>query len=157
MSDLYLVLRSRLEAVPEWVFIDTAVLRAGRERKGLSYEAMGRELHVSSKTWERHEKQGRVPRPLVPAVAATLDLEIEEPVRQRVVVEPGRSIEERLTTIEAKVDELLTLIKQRHPGPEMSEEELTAGARAAAVEAGALARGRGRRARDVLEEDEATG
>jgi DNA-binding transcriptional regulator YiaG len=56
MSDLYLVLRSRLAAVAEWVYIPTDVLREARERKGLSYETMGRVLNVSSKTYERYEK-----------------------------------------------------------------------------------------------------
>jgi len=53
MSDLYLVLRRRLEAVTEWVEIDTATLRSARKALGLSYEAMGRALNVAAKTWER--------------------------------------------------------------------------------------------------------
>lgn len=79
MSELYLVLRRRLEQVPEWVYLPTADLKAARGRAGLSYENLARELHVSSKTWERYEKAGRVPRHLMPAVVRILDLEIEEP------------------------------------------------------------------------------
>jgi predicted transcriptional regulator len=86
MSDLYLVLRNRLDAVPEWVFIDAEILKAARERKGLSYETMARTIPVSAKTWERYEKKGRIPRPNLPRVAEVLDLEIEEPARQRVTV-----------------------------------------------------------------------
>jgi transcriptional regulator with XRE-family HTH domain len=106
MSDLYLVLRNRLDAVPEWVYIDTATLRGAREGKGLSYETTARELHVSAKTYERYEKAGRVPRPLLPALADLFDLEIEEPARRRVAVSPpeegeGRSgLESRLDAIE---------------------------------------------------------
>jgi len=81
---MYLVLRSRLHAVPEWVYIDTAVLENARKRRGLSYETMARKLPVSSKTWERYEKAGRIPRPLVAKVADALGLEIEEPVQGRI-------------------------------------------------------------------------
>ena len=84
MSDMYLVLRSRLHAVPDWVYIDTAVLENARKRRGLSYETMARTLPVSSKTWERYEKAGRIPRPLVAKVADALGLEIEEPVQRRI-------------------------------------------------------------------------
>jgi transcriptional regulator with XRE-family HTH domain len=107
MSDLYLVLRSRLAAVAEWVYIPTHVLR---ERKGLSYEAMGRVLNVSSKTYERYEKAGRVPPALVRPVAVAVDIEIEEPRRIRVVGtvdEPAAGqLLRRFDEIEAKIDGL---------------------------------------------------
>lgn len=110
MSDLYLVLRSRLAAVAEWVYIPTHVLREARERTGLSYEAMGRALNVSSKTYERYEKAGRVPPALVRPVAAALDIEIEEPRRVRVVGtvdEPAAGqLLRRFDEIEAKIDGL---------------------------------------------------
>src|SRR5690348_2408612 len=79
MSDLYLVLRRRLDSVPEWVYLPTSDLKAARDRAGLSYEGLARQLPVSSKTWERYEKAGRVPRHLVPKVARILGLEIETP------------------------------------------------------------------------------
>lgn len=116
MSDLYLVLRSRLEAVPEWVFIDSDVLRDARDRKGLSYETMARTLPVSSKTWERYEKAGRVPRSLLAKVAAVLDLEIEEPQRQRVTVETEAldlaAVLERVEGLQSDVSELRALLLQ---------------------------------------------
>jgi predicted transcriptional regulator len=104
MSDLYLVLRSRLEGVPEWVFIDSDILRAARERRGLSYETMARTLPVASKTWERYEKAGRVPRPLLAKVASQLDLEIEEPIRQR--IQPTLQAEVDLAAVLRRVEDL---------------------------------------------------
>jgi transcriptional regulator with XRE-family HTH domain len=86
MSDLYLILRSRLDAVAEWVLIDAPILKAARDARGLSYESVARELHVSSKTWERYEKRGRIPRHLLGSVASLLDLEIEQPAPRRVRV-----------------------------------------------------------------------
>src|SRR3954469_15042088 len=87
MSDLYLVLRHRLDDVrPDWVLIESAVMRRAREQRGLSYEAMGRLLNVASKTYERYEKAGRVPKPILPRLAEVLDLEIDQPARERVRV-----------------------------------------------------------------------
>jgi len=114
MSDLYLVLRNRLDAVAEWVAIEPAVLRAARERRGLSYETMAREIHVSAKTWERYEKAGRVPRHALRAIAEVLELEIDEPALARIVIagsDEERSeildhlamIDERLNAIDAKL------------------------------------------------------
>lgn len=109
MSDLYLVLRSRLEGVPEWVYIPTPTLRSAREAKGLSYETMARTIPVSAKTWERYEKAGRIPRPIVPRVAEMLDLEIEESApRPRVIVPHEREAgggSELLDAVEAIVND----------------------------------------------------
>lgn len=114
MSDLYLVLRSRLASVPEWVFIETAILREARESRGLSYESMGRETNVSSKTWERYEKAGRVPRPLVPRVAEVLNLEIEEPGPRRVRLEPPEvrveALDDLRTHVDGRFDELFSAL-----------------------------------------------
>lgn len=113
MSDLYLVLRNRLEAVPEWVFIDTAILRTARERKGLSYETMSREIPVASKTWERYEKAGRIPRPNLARVAEILDLEIEEPARQRVTVgSPAEDREDLIDRLE-RIEQLMLAFDRR--------------------------------------------
>jgi transcriptional regulator with XRE-family HTH domain len=83
MSELFLVLRRRLEDVVDWTHLGTETLRLARKRKGLSYEGISRLLNVSSKTAERWEKQGRVPTHRLAAVATLLDLEIEElpPIR----------------------------------------------------------------------------
>ena len=117
MSALYLVLRSRLDSVREWVLIDAAVLKAAREAKGLSYETVARELHVAAKTWERYEKAGRVPRALLAQVAELLGLEIEEPSPKRVTIEPlelrvkalaelRSHLDQRFDTIESMLTEL---------------------------------------------------
>ena len=77
MSDFYLVLRRRLDHVTDWVLIETDVLKQARRRRGLSYEGVARLLHVSSKTYERYETRGRVPRHVLPSLAEILELEIE--------------------------------------------------------------------------------
>lgn len=86
MSDLYLVLRHRLETVTEWVPLGSDVMRQARDRLGLSYESVARLVSVSSKTYERYEKRGAVPRPLVVKIAETLNLEIEQSAPVRVTV-----------------------------------------------------------------------
>src|SRR5580765_8351166 len=82
MSDLYLILRHRLEAMTDWYMVETAMLREARKRLGLSYETVARQLHVASKTYERYEKRGRVPRALLPALAEILELQVETAVPQ---------------------------------------------------------------------------
>lgn len=86
MSSLYLVSRHRLDDVTDWVPLGTAVMFKARTRKGLSYESAARLIPCASKTYERWEKRGEVPRPALPAVAAALGLEIEEDEPQRVTV-----------------------------------------------------------------------
>jgi transcriptional regulator with XRE-family HTH domain len=126
MSDLYLVLRSRLDSVPEWVYIDTHVLLAARNARGLSYESTARELHISSKTWERYEKAGRIPRPLVPRVAELLELEIEESPARRVVIEgeavPVEVVQELQERILGKLDELEAILERVERGSVTREE-----------------------------------
>jgi transcriptional regulator with XRE-family HTH domain len=77
MSDIYLVLRHRLDRMTDWVMIDSTVLREARKRLSLSYEGVARQIPVSSKTYERYEKNGRVPRELIATVAGILELDIE--------------------------------------------------------------------------------
>jgi predicted transcriptional regulator len=81
MSELYLILRRRLDQVKDWVPIETEILREARLRLGFSYETVARELHVVSKTYERYEKRGRVPRESLPKLAEILELEISQPAR----------------------------------------------------------------------------
>lgn len=105
MSELVLVLRRRLEDVVDWTHLGTDTLHTARKRKGLSYEAMGRLLNVSAKTWERWEKRGDVPRHMVTAVAGVLSLEIEEVAPLRAEVAAGEA--EQL----AEVRRLLTEVR----------------------------------------------
>lgn len=113
MSDLVLVLRSRLDEVTQWVNIGTEPMRDARKARGLSMESVSRLLHVSSKTYERWEKRGAVPRHEVLQVATALGLEIEEPARQPVsglpedvVLAALASVAARLDRIEVQLDEL---------------------------------------------------
>lgn len=96
----------------EWVLIDTEVLRSARDSRGLSYETMARQLHVSSKTWERYEKAGRVPRPLLAQVADILDLEIEEPAPRKVVIESAEVRIEAIDELKRYLDERLDELAQ---------------------------------------------
>jgi predicted transcriptional regulator len=105
MSELYLILRRRLDLVKDWVPIETAVLREARLRQGLSYETVARKLPVSSKTYERYEKAGRVPRESFPRVVEVLGLEIDPPARPPLRLteasqDLGDEIIERLDRIE---------------------------------------------------------
>jgi transcriptional regulator with XRE-family HTH domain len=110
MSDLYLILRRRLEDVTDWVELGTATLLNARKALGLSYEAMGRKLSVASKTYERYEKKGRVPRHLLPRVAEVLNLEIDWPKPTHLSVTAAG--EDRLETLEQRLAEVLALVQQ---------------------------------------------
>lgn len=119
MSDLYLVLRSRLESVTSWVTLGTDVMFRARKAKGLSYEAVARQANVSSKTYERYEKRGRVPEHEVEMFADILGLEIERPARERVTLEPPLveadalvSIAVRLESLEAQLAESVALTRR---------------------------------------------
>src|SRR5215831_14410989 len=119
MSDLYLVLRHRLDVVVDWVDIGTETLLNARKAKGYSYETMGRLLHVASKTWERWEKEGRIRRDMVEQIADVLELEIERPARQRISVvdevHSGDPVLARLDRIEALLDKLVDERKSAPP------------------------------------------
>src|SRR3990167_8099914 len=119
MSDLYLVLRSRLEAVADWIVLGTETLHQARTQAGLSYEAIARQIPVSSKTWERWEKRGAVPRPYVVKVAELLGLQIEEADRVRLSLPPDltrddeiAAIREELAEVRGMVAELLRLERE---------------------------------------------
>lgn len=83
MSDMYLVLRSRLESVADsrrqWIDVGTDVMKEARTARGLSYETVARLTHVSSKTYERYEKRGRLPADEIDVFAEALGLSIERP------------------------------------------------------------------------------
>jgi transcriptional regulator with XRE-family HTH domain len=82
MSELYLVLRSRLDGVVDWVYLDGKVVIDARARKGLGREALGAKLHIAAKTLERYEKRSRFPRAIIPALADELDIRIEQPLTE---------------------------------------------------------------------------
>jgi transcriptional regulator with XRE-family HTH domain len=109
MSDMYLVLRRRLDDVArqhDWVPIGTETMRDARKHLGLSYEAVGRALSVASKTYERWEKAGEVPRQDVQRVADALGLVIEQAEQATVTVEPTTRAA-TLAEIAARMDEAL--------------------------------------------------
>lgn len=115
MSDLVLVLRERIsEVAAGWIEIPTDVLFDARKRKGLSYEAMARQLNVASKTWERYEKAGRVPAGLLQSIAKILDLEIEAPARVSITHDADeptlREIQGQLLALREDFERLLRLL-----------------------------------------------
>src|SRR3954466_13408224 len=99
MSDMYLVLRSRLSEVTTWVELGSDVMRDARKRTGLSMEAVARLVHVSLKTYDRWEKRGAVPRHEVQAVAAALGLEIDDPSKQTAASAGGSHLGARMDEI----------------------------------------------------------
>jgi len=124
----------------DWVPIGTDTLRAARKAKGYSYEAMGRLLSVSSKTYERYEKTGRVRRDMLDLVAEVLGLEVERlPAAKVTVSEPGESgaaelAEMRLALAElaelketvARIEKLLLALSGSPHEPEGSPRVVTA-------------------------------
>jgi len=119
MSDLYLVLRSRLEAVTNWVQLGSDVMATARNRRGLSYEAVARLANVSAKTYERYEKRGRVPEHMVGTFADVLGLEIVRPALVTVSLEDGETdvaaLRREVQSLERKVDAGLDEILRRLP------------------------------------------
>jgi DNA-binding XRE family transcriptional regulator len=120
MSDLYLILSSRLEAVKEWIHVGEETMLGAREALGLSRESVARQLHIASKTYERHEKDGRIPRYRVGDYARVLGLNITEPERESVSL-PGEPesfqdvVREMRATQDQILDELAALRKERAP------------------------------------------
>lgn len=107
MSELYLTLRSRLEEVTNWVILGQEVMREARDAKGLSREAVGRQLNVSAKTYERWEQAGRVPRNDLARVADVIGLRVEAPFDDHVVVlEDDEEATPRLAVLEQRVEAL---------------------------------------------------
>lgn len=118
MSDLYLILRRRLDDVAhDWVEIDGKVLVSARGKKGYSREALGAIIGVVAKTIERYEAQGRVPRALLPRFADALDLEIEEVPAASITVQARRddhfgALHERLGEVDGKVDRVAAMVEE---------------------------------------------
>lgn len=104
--------------VADWVELGTPVLKAARERLGLSYEAVARQIPVSSKTYERYEKRGRLPRALLPKFAEVLDLEVSQPDHARMSVSTPssddqlRRVREEVAGMREQIDRILELLEQ---------------------------------------------
>jgi transcriptional regulator with XRE-family HTH domain len=114
MSELYLVLRHRLDHVTDWVMVEPAVLREARKRLGLSYEAMARQLSVVSKTYERWEKAGRIPRTDLARVAEILELEIEQPNAPSLrITETWQPSDDLTAEIISRLDRIEKLLRDR--------------------------------------------
>jgi hypothetical protein len=118
MSDLYLVLRHRLEAVAEWVELGSEQLLAAQKALGLSDERAARLVPVATRTWIRWRQRGAVPIYMLSRVAEVLELEIERPERTRITLEdpPPDRLEEVLALVEEMhgwVRELREMVEAR--------------------------------------------
>jgi hypothetical protein len=91
VSDLYPILRHRLEPVSDWVDIGTKEMAAAQKASGLSDEKLARKIPISTRTWIRWKKRGQVPIFHIDLVADVLKMEIERPERRRVPVPASRS------------------------------------------------------------------
>jgi hypothetical protein len=103
MSDMYLVLRSRLDDVQSWVNLGRDVMREAQQHTGLSDERVARQIPVSTRTWIRWRDRGQVPAAALDKVAIVLGLEVERPEPRRVRVEEEESELDRLEALEAAV------------------------------------------------------
>jgi hypothetical protein len=116
MSELYLVLRHRLDLVTDWVPLGEKVLRAAMKAQGFSSnERVARAIPVSTKTWERWLKRGAIPRQWLPRVAKVLALEIEETAPVGPVILDRDDVEEVLTRLEAIAGRLEALASDPKP------------------------------------------
>lgn len=128
--DLYLVLRERLEAVADTINIDSHILAESQQARGFSNERIARELYISEKTWRRWKTAGGIPAARLADVEKVLNLDIERPVRQRVVLaddlvtEPAS--DEVLARL-ARVESLLQDVLRRLPGEQDEPQEDSGG------------------------------
>jgi transcriptional regulator with XRE-family HTH domain len=106
MSDLYLVLRSRLEDVQSWVTLGPEVIREAQQRIGLSDERVARQVPVSTRTWIRWRERGQIPAHSLDRVAKVLELEVERSRPVSVVAstdEASLPLDARLEQLEGRV------------------------------------------------------
>jgi hypothetical protein len=115
MSELELVLRHRLEQVRKGVIVGTEPLQAAQDATGLSNERLARELHVSSKTWERWKKAGEVPSYYIDEIARVLRLEIERPTQRPLASPDGPAIADHQAELLAGVSTLLESSREALP------------------------------------------
>ena len=92
--------------------VETDVLREARRRAGLSYEAVARQLHIASKTYERYEKQGRVPRGQLERLADLLELEIETPERKPLTLKTSPPVSDTEAEIIERLDGITQLLEE---------------------------------------------
>lgn len=104
MSELYLVLRSRLESVAEWVTIGDELSLAQKAR-GFSDERVAREFPVSTRTWIRWRTRGQVPIHMLDRAAEILHLEIERPARRSVALPEEEAVAQALDQLSAQLAE----------------------------------------------------
>ncbi len=102
MSDMYLVLRSRLEDVQSWTNLGVEAIRDAQRASGLSDERLARQIPVSTRTWIRWRERGQVPSHALDKVAAVLGLEVERQGPTRVQVQDDQPAD-RLAALEAEV------------------------------------------------------
>lgn len=107
MSDLYLHLRHRLEAVAEWVTIGVDAFGAAQKQLGLSDERAARLVPVSVRTWIRWRQRGQVPIHSLDRVAQILELDIERASRHRVVVEEDADLQELRDHLDGQHEEVI--------------------------------------------------
>lgn len=110
MSDLYLVLRSRLDAVAEWVTIGDELALA-QKALGLSDERVAREVSVSTRTWIRWRQRGQVPIYMVEKVATVLHLEIERAAPRSILLEENEVVTV-LNAVGERADEILAALER---------------------------------------------
>lgn len=107
MSDLYLHLRHRLEAVAEWVTIGIDTFGGAQKQLGLSDERAARLVPVSVRTWIRWRQRGQVPIHSLDRVAQILELDIERAARHRVVLDEEPDMQELRDHLDQQHDEVL--------------------------------------------------
>lgn len=109
MSDIYEVLRRRVQTVAANAQIGTERLQAAQDAAGYSNERLARALNISEKTWRRWKSAGTVPVYHLDAVAAALDLEIERPEGSTVRMERSevRELRREMAEIRAMIATLI--------------------------------------------------
>lgn len=84
----------------EWVEVKSDLLRDARRHQGKSKEAVARELGVSTRTYERYERNGRLPAHQLKGIATALGLEFIETDETPRSVFLRKRDEDRLAAVE---------------------------------------------------------
>jgi transcriptional regulator with XRE-family HTH domain len=112
--------------VKGWLPIGEETMISARKARGLSREALGSLIHVTSKTVERWELRGAVPRADLENYAQAVGLDIETPEPVKIKLPPiddaqTARIEARLAEVSAKLDELERLLLAHLPADATDE------------------------------------